>query len=103
MLLFLQNFTGRVLAFDGADSITVINCDLNGCGLAGLHDNIGNNNIFVEYNYIHNNSLGAYTNIDGSVWQDAIPNHPVFIFKNNLIRDNGFDNTTIQPEEIWAE
>jgi len=84
-----QNCTGRVIAFDMADSITVQNCDLNGCGLAGLHDNLGNGTVFVENNYIHNNSLGVYTDISGGVWQEEVEDHPVFQFKNNRIEDNG--------------
>ena len=84
-----QNCTGRVLAFDNASNITVENCDLNGCGLAGLHDNMGNSNILIKNNYIHNNSLGSYTDINGGVWQKAIDNHPVFKFENNRIENNG--------------
>jgi len=84
-----QNCSGRVLAFDNASNITVDNCNLNGCGLAGLHDNMGNSNIFVKDCYIHNNSLGAYTDIDGGVWQTAIDNHAVFKFKGNMIENNG--------------
>jgi hypothetical protein len=83
-----QNCSGRVIGFDGADNITVVNCDLNGCGLSGLHDNLGNGTVYAEYNYIHNNSLGAYTDIDGKVWQKE-EEHPVFKFKQNLIEDNG--------------
>ncbi|MBL4661977.1 MAG: hypothetical protein JKY22_00050, partial [Flavobacteriaceae bacterium] len=37
-----QNCSGRVVGFDIADNVTIVNCDLNGCGLAGLHDNVGN-------------------------------------------------------------
>ena len=84
-----QNCSGRVLAFDHANNVTVQNCDLNGCGLAGLHDNLGNGTVYVEYNYIHNNSLGAYTDIDGGVWQEEIDDHPVFKFNHNRIEDNG--------------
>lgn len=89
--MYDQNCTGRVIAFDMADSITVMNCDLNGCGLAGLHDNLGNGVVFVEHNYIHNNAVGAYTDINGNVWQEEVDDHPVFRFNNNLIRDNGSD------------
>jgi hypothetical protein len=84
-----QNCSGRVLAFDHANNVTVQNCDLNGCGLAGLHDNLGNGTVYVEYNYIHNNSLGAYTDINGGVWQEEINDHPVFKFHQNRIEDNG--------------
>ena len=83
-----QNCSGRVIGFDGADNVTIINCDLNGCGLAGLHDNLGNGIIYAENNWIHNNSLGAYTDIDGNIWQEET-DHPVFKFKNNFIEDNG--------------
>ena len=91
-----QNCSGRVIGFDGADNITIENCDLNGCGLAGLHDNMGNTNILVKDCYIHNNSLGAYTDIDGGVWQAAADNHPVFKFENNRIENNGPDRV---PED----
>lgn len=93
-----QNCSGRVIGFDGADNITIINCDLNGCGLAGLHDNIGNGTVYAEYNWIHNNSLGAYTDIDGNIWQEE-QDHPVFKFKNNLIEDNGHG----LEEEMYEE
>src|SRR5690606_9361625 len=83
-----QNCSGRVIGFDGADNITIVNCDLNGCGLAGLHDNFRNGKVYVEHNYIHNNSLGAYTDIDNNIWQQETE-HPVFQFKNNRIEDNG--------------
>lgn len=96
-----QNCSGRVIGFDGADNVTVVNCDLNGCGLAGLHDNLGNGTVFVEYNYIHNNSLGAYTDINGGIWQEEVNDHPVFKFDRNLILNNGFDR--ILEEEIYEE
>jgi hypothetical protein len=84
-----QNCSGRVIMFDNAHNCIIDNCDLNGCGLAGLHDNIGNSDILIRNCYIHNNSLGAYTDIDGGVWQEAIDDHPVFKFKNNKIKNNG--------------
>lgn len=96
-----QNCSGRVVGFDGADNVTIVNCDLNGCGLAGLHDNLGNGTVFVEYNYIHNNSLGAFTDINGGIWQKEVDNHPVFKFKHNLILNNGFDR--VLEEEIYEE
>ncbi len=94
-----QNCTGRVIGFEGADNVTIVNCDLNGCGLAGLHDNMMNGTIYVEHNYIHNNSLGAYTNIDGEVWQEEVDDHETFIFKNNRIENNGFDRIFEYDEE----
>jgi len=86
-----QNCSGRVILFDNANNCVIENCDLNGCGLAGLHDNLGNSAILVRNCYIHNNSLGAYTDIDGGVWQEAIDDHPVFTFENNKIENNGPD------------
>jgi len=88
---YSQNCSGRVLAFDMASNITVENCDLNGCGLAGLHDNLGNSNILVKGCYIHNNSEGAYTDIDGGVWLNAVEDHPVFKFESNRMENNGPD------------
>lgn len=84
-----QNCTGRVIMFDNAHNCIIDNCDLNGCGLAGLHDNVGNSDILIRNCYIHNNSLGAYTDIDGGVWQEAIDDHPVFRFEKNRIKNNG--------------
>jgi hypothetical protein len=86
-----QNCSGRVIGFDGAHDITIEKCDLNGCGLAGLHDNLGNSNILIKNNYIHNNSIGAYTNIDGGVWMEEIDDHPVFHFEKNRMQNNGPD------------
>ncbi len=86
-----QNCSGRVVGFDNAHNVTIEGCDLNGCGLAGLHDNLGNSHVFIKDNYIHNNSLGAYTDINGGVWQEAIDDHPVFSFENNRIENNGMD------------
>ena len=71
-----QNCSGRVIAFDHATHALIENCDLNGCGLAGLHDNIGNADILIKNNYIHNNSLGAYTDINGGVWLEEVDDHP---------------------------
>ncbi|MFT5819449.1 MAG: hypothetical protein ACI8ZM_000673 [Crocinitomix sp.] len=98
-----QNCTGRVIGFEGADNVTIVNCDLNGCGLAGLHDNVGNGTIYVEYNYIHNNSLGAYTNIDGEVWQEEVSDHETFVFKNNKIENNGFDRVYEEGDDYYEE
>lgn len=86
-----QNCSGRVIMFDNAHNCIIDNCDLNGCGLAGLHDNMGNSDILIRNCYIHNNSLGAYTDIEGGVWQEAIKDHPVFQFENNKIKNNGPD------------
>ncbi len=86
-----QNCSGRVIAFDNAHHVTIENCDLNGCGLAGLHDNLGNSDIFIKNNYIHNNSVAAYTDINGGMWQKEIDDHPVFKFENNKIENNGPD------------
>ncbi|NOQ70754.1 MAG: hypothetical protein GQ574_02065 [Crocinitomix sp.] len=98
-----QNCSGRVVAFDNADNVTIVNCDLNGCGLAGLHDNSGNGTIYVEHNYIHNNSLGAYTNIAGDVWQEEISDHETFVFKNNRMENNGFDRIFEGGDEYYEE
>ena len=84
-----QNCTGRVVMFDNANNVIIDNCDLNGCGLAGLHDNTGNSDILIKNCYIHNNSLGAYTNIEGEIWMKEVNNHPVFSFENNRIENNG--------------
>lgn len=86
-----QNCSGRVIAFDHATHALIENCDLNGCGLAGLHDNIGNADILIKNNYIHNNSLGAYTDINGGVWLEEVDDHPVFKFENNRMTNNGED------------
>ncbi len=86
-----QNCSGRVIGFDNAHHVVIENCDLNGCGLAGLHDNLGNSDIHIRNNYIHNNSLGAYTDIDGGVWQKEVDDHPVFTFENNRMENNGPD------------
>jgi hypothetical protein len=84
-----QNCSGRVIGFDNAHNVTIENCDLNGCGIAGLHDNLFNSDIFIKNNYIHNNSVGAYTDIDGGVWDKEVDNHPVFRFENNRMENNG--------------
>ena len=94
-----QNCSGRVIGFDNAHNIIIEGCDLNGCGLAGLHDNLGNSNILIKNNYIHNNSLGAYTNIEGDVWLEAIDDHPVFRFENNRIENNG-PSRTLESDRI---
>jgi len=94
-----QNCTGRVIAFDHANHIIIENCDLNGCGLAGLHDNTENSNILIKNNYIHNNSIGAYTDIDGNVWLEETNDHPTFNFENNRMENNGSDRT-IEPNRI---
>lgn len=86
-----QNCSGRVIGFDNAEHITIENCDLNGCGVAGLHDNGGNSEIFVKNNYIHNNSAAAYTNDRGDIWFKEVKDHPVFRFENNRIENNGPD------------
>jgi hypothetical protein len=86
-----QNCSGRVIMFDNAHNCIIDHCDLNGCGLAGLHNNYGNSGVLIRNCYIHNNSLGAYTDIDGHIYQEAIDDHPVFKFENNKIRNNGPD------------
>ena len=94
-----QNCSGRVIVFDNAHDITIENCDLNGCGLAGLHDNLGNSNILIKNNYIHNNSIGAYTDIDGGIWLEEVDDHPVFTFENNRMENNGTVRT-MEPDSI---
>lgn len=94
-----QNCSGRVIGFDNAHNVTIENCDLNGCGLAGLHDNLLNSDILIKNNYIHNNSLGAYTDIDGGVWQKEVDNHPVFRFENNRMVNNG-PNRSIESDSL---
>jgi hypothetical protein len=84
-----NNCTGRVLAFDGAHFVTVEKCNLNGCGLSGLHDNLGNSDILIRKNFIHHNSVGAYTDIDGHVWFKEVDDHPVFTFVHNRMVNNG--------------
>ncbi len=37
--------------------------------------------------------MGAYTNIDGEVWIEAIDDHPVFHFEKNRIKNNGPERT----------
>jgi len=81
--------TGHVIMFDNARNIIIENCNLNGCGLSGLHDNGGNSNILVKNCYIHNNSIGAYTNGYGNIWLNEINKHPIFSFENNRIENNG--------------
>ena len=98
-----QNCSGRVIGFDRAYNVTIINCDLNGCGLAGLHDNMGNGTIYIEHNYIHNNSLRAYTNMDGAVWQEEISDHETFVFKENRIENNGLDRIYESSDEYYEE
>lgn len=84
-----QNCSGRVVGFDMAHNCTIEICDLNGCGLAAIHDNLGNSNILARNNHMHNNSVGAYTDINGGVWQEEVDDHPVFTFSNNIIENNG--------------
>ena len=87
-----RNCSGRVLAFDTTRDIVIDNCDLNGSGIAGLHDNINNKNILIKNTIIHNCSVGAYTDIDGNVWQQPGP-HPTFTFVNTEMYNNGPDRT----------
>ena len=94
-----NNCSGRVIAFDNARNIIVENCDLNGCGLAGLHDNMGNASILIKNNYIHNNSLGAYTDISGGIWFKEVSDHPVFRFENNRMENNGPDRVVESDTE----
>ena len=89
------NCSGRVLGFDGAYDIVVENCDLNGSGLAGLHDNFGNKNILIKDSNIHNCSVGAYTDMEGNVWQEPTE-HEVFIFENTRMYNNGYDRVLEQ-------
>jgi len=94
-----QNCSGRVIAFDNANHIVIEGCDLNGCGLAGLHDNLGNSDILIRNNYIHNNLLGAYTDIDGRVWLEETKGHDVFTFENNRMENNG-PNRTLESNSL---
>jgi len=98
-----KNFgcTGHVIMFDNANNIIIENCDLNGCGLSGLHDNGGNSNILVRNCFIHNNSIGCFTNSHGEIWINSVQEHSVFSFENNRIVNNGperhaeYDSTKI--------
>jgi hypothetical protein len=91
--------TGHVIMLDNAENVTIENCDLNGCGLSALHDNVSNSNILIKNCYIHNNSLGAFTNSDGEVWMKETENHSVFRFENNRIENNGV-NRIKETDEV---
>jgi Right handed beta helix region len=81
--------SGSVIAFEHAHHVLIENCDLNGCGLSGLHDNLNNSDIVIRNCAIHNNSIGAYTNIKGGVWLKPVKHHRVFTFENNQMYNNG--------------
>ncbi|PLX25464.1 MAG: hypothetical protein C0599_00530 [Salinivirgaceae bacterium] len=83
--------SGNVICFDMANDIIIENCDLNGCGRIGLYDNIGNSNILIRNNYIHNNSYAAYADYRDSIWFEEINDHQVFTFENNRMENNGPD------------
>ena len=86
-----QNCTGRVIALDNADQILIEDCDINGCGLIGVHDNLGNGKVHLKNNYIHFNSLAPFGDIDGNTWMHEVDDHPVFTFENNRVENNGPD------------
>lgn len=86
-----QNCSGRVLGLDNCTKILIENCDLNGCGLAGIHDNGGNDDVIIRNNYIHYNSFAAITNIDGDYWMEETDSIPGFYFEGNRIENNGPD------------
>lgn len=86
-----QNCSGRVIGLDNCTNVLIEHCDINGCGLAGIHDNLGNSDILVRNNYIHNNSYAAFTNIEGSFWMEETNEIPGFTFVNNRIENNGPD------------
>lgn len=45
-------------------------------------------------NEVDNNSIGAYTDIDGGIWFEEVNDHPVFNFENNG------PERTIEPDSI---
>lgn len=94
-----QNCSGRVIGLDNCTNVLIENCDINGCGLAGIHDNVGNSGIIVRNNYIHNNSFAAFTNIDGGYWMDETDEMPGFTFVNNRIENNGPDRVYEYTED----
>lgn len=84
-----QNCSGRVIGLEGASEVLIENCDINGCGLVGVHDNLNNSRVHIKNNYIHYNSLAPFGNIDGDLWMEEIVDHAVFSFENNRIENNG--------------
>ena len=94
-----QNCSGRVIGLDNCTNVLIENCDINGCGLAGIHDNLGNSDILVRNNYIHNNSLAAFTNIEGAYWMEETDEIPGFTFVNNRVENNGLNRVYEYEEE----
>ena len=84
-----QNCSGRVIGLDNASDILIEDCDINGCGLVGVHDNLGNERVTLRNNYIHYNSLAPFGDIDGNIWMEEVEDHPVFIFDGNRVENNG--------------
>lgn len=85
-----KSCTGNVVVFDVASDITVEASDINGCGVIGLYDNGSNHRILIKDCFVHNNSIAAFASgSQGSEGFEEIPDHPVFIFSNNRIANNG--------------
>lgn len=91
------NCSGNVIALDNASNVLIADCDINGCGKVGVHDNVGNSDITLRNNYIHNNSVAPFGDIDGQYWMEEVPDHPTFIFENNRVENNGPDR--VKEEE----
>lgn len=95
-----QNCSGRVIGLDNCNNVLIEHCDINGCGLAGIHDNVGNSNVVVRNNYIHNNSYAAITNINGDFWMTETDSIPGFTFIGNRIENNGPDRVFEIEDEL---
>jgi len=96
-----QNCSGRVIGLEGASEVLIENCDINGCGLVGIHDNMNNSRVHIKNNYIHYNSLGPFGDIDGKIWMEEFEGHPVFTFENNRIENNGEDRVPEYQDTLY--
>ena len=90
---------GNVFALDMGENVTIRNCDINGCGAIGVYI-FGTENITLENNYIHDNTLwGVQDDGHGMVYPEESDN---VHFINNRWDNNGYLNPDLVIED-WSD
>ncbi|MBN2587430.1 MAG: right-handed parallel beta-helix repeat-containing protein [Candidatus Fermentibacteraceae bacterium] len=78
---------GNVFAIDSCDSVTVMNCDICGCGAIGVYTfNCGD--VFLRNNFIHDNTLWA-VQYEGQNLLAEDSGIPGLTMEGNTIVNNG--------------
>lgn len=88
---------GNVIMVDHAETIYIERCELNGCGVVGVYENIHWEKLILKDNYIHSNSSCAIY-YDGRKVNEAFDCERI-IFEGNTFENNGINTNELSYTE----